>query len=36
LERIETELTKLGLIIDLEVVREPQASRTEGGLTVGN
>jgi hypothetical protein len=27
-------LTKLGPILDLEVVREPQGSRIEGGLTV--
>jgi hypothetical protein len=28
LERIKTQLTKLAPIIDLEVVREPQGSRT--------
>jgi hypothetical protein len=33
-ERIKGELTKLGPILDLEVVREPQGSRIEGGLTV--
>jgi hypothetical protein len=36
LERIKGELTKLGPIIDMEVVREPQGSRTEDGLTVGS
>ena len=34
LERIKGELVKLGPIIDLEVTREPEGSRTEGGLTV--
>jgi hypothetical protein len=34
LERIKAELTKLGPVLDLEVVREPEGSRTEGGLTV--
>ena len=36
LARIKTELTKLGPILDLEVVREQQGSGTEGGLTVGS
>jgi hypothetical protein len=38
--KIKGELEKLkpilGPIIDLEVAREPQGSRTEGGSTVGN
>jgi hypothetical protein len=34
LERIKGELSKLGPILDMEVVREPQGSRTEGGLAV--
>jgi hypothetical protein len=29
-------MTKLGPIIDLEIVCEPQGSRTEGGLTAGS
>jgi len=35
-ERIKGELSKLGPILDLEVVREPEGSRTEGGLTQAN
>jgi hypothetical protein len=35
LERLKGELSKLEPIIGLEVVCEPQGSRTEGGLTVG-
>jgi hypothetical protein len=31
LARINTELTKLGPILDVEVVREPEGSRTERG-----
>lgn len=34
LERIKGELSKLGPILNMEVVREPQASRSQGGLTV--
>jgi hypothetical protein len=34
LEKIRDELRKLGPLIDLESIREPQGSRTEGGLTV--
>jgi hypothetical protein len=34
LERIKHQLTKLGPILELEVAREPQGSRTEGGLAV--
>jgi hypothetical protein len=34
LERIKGELTKLGPILDIEIVRESEGSRTEGGLTV--
>ena len=34
LERIKGELSKLGPILDTEVVREPEGSRTESGLTV--
>jgi hypothetical protein len=34
LERIRRELTKLGPILDLEVARESEGSRTEGGLTL--
>jgi Transposase C of IS166 homeodomain len=33
IERIRSELVKLGPILQLEVVREPVGSRTEGGLT---
>jgi hypothetical protein len=36
LESIKSDWTKLGPVIDLEAVREPQGSRTEGGSTVGN
>src|SRR5262249_32909924 len=36
LERIRGELTKLAPILDLEVVREPEGSRTEDGLTLAN
>ena len=36
LEKIKEELRKLGPLIDLEAVREPQGSRTEGGLTAGS
>jgi hypothetical protein len=36
LERSKAELTKLGPILDLEVVSEPEGSRTEGGLTLAN
>ena len=36
LERIKGELSKLGPILELEIVREPDGSRTEGGLTVGS
>jgi hypothetical protein len=35
IEKIKDELRKLGPLIDLESIREPQGSRTEGGLTVG-
>ena len=35
-ERIKAELTKLGPILELEVVREPEGSRTEGGVTLAN
>jgi hypothetical protein len=34
LESIKSDWTNLGPVIDLEAVREPQGSRTEGG--VGN
>jgi hypothetical protein len=34
LVKIKSELHKLGPIIDLDVAREPQGSRTEGGSTV--
>jgi hypothetical protein len=34
LVKIQDELRKLGPLIDLEAIREPQGSRTEGGLTV--
>jgi hypothetical protein len=33
LVKIKDELRKLGPLIDLEVAREPQGSRTEGGVT---
>jgi hypothetical protein len=36
LVKIKDQLRKLGPLIDLEAIREPQGSRTEGGLTVGN
>ena len=36
LERIKAQLTKLGPIIDLEIAREPQGSRTEDGSTMAN
>ena len=36
LARIKTELTKLGPILDLEVVREPEGARTERRVTVGS
>jgi hypothetical protein len=36
LESIKSDWTNLGPVIDLEAVREPQGSRTEGGSTVGN
>ena len=36
LERIKGELNKLGPILDMEIVREPEGSRTEVGLTVAN
>jgi hypothetical protein len=32
--KIEDELRKLGPLIDLEAILEPQRSRTEGGSTV--
>jgi hypothetical protein len=34
LVKIKDELRKLGPLIDLEAIREPQGSRTESGLTV--
>jgi hypothetical protein len=34
--KLKGELHKLAPIIDLDVVREPEASRTEGGLTLAN
>ena len=34
--RIKTELTKLGPILDVEVVREPEGSRTEGSVALAN
>ena len=34
--KLRGELHKLGPLIDLEVAREPQGSRTEDGLTVAN
>ena len=36
LGRIKEQLIKLGPIIDLEIVREPEGSRTERGVTVGS
>jgi hypothetical protein len=36
LVKIKDELRKLGPLIDLEAIREPQGSRTEGGSTVGS
>jgi hypothetical protein len=36
LERIKAQLTKLGPLIDLEVMCEPEGSRTEGGLIAGS
>ena len=36
LVKIKEGLRKLGPLIDLEAIREPQGSRTEGGSTVGN
>jgi hypothetical protein len=36
LDKIKDELRKLGPLIDLEAIREPQGSRTEGGSTVGS
>ena len=36
LERIRFELTKLRPILQLEVVREPEGTRTEGGATLAN
>jgi hypothetical protein len=36
LQRIKTSLVKLGPILDLEIVREPQGPKTKGGLTVAN
>jgi hypothetical protein len=36
LESIKSDWTKLGPVIDLEAVREPKGSRTEGGSTVGS
>ena len=36
LGRIKEQLIKLGPIIDLEIVREPEGSRTEGGLIAGS
>jgi hypothetical protein len=35
-EWIKAELTKLGPILELEVVREPEGSRSEGGLPQPN
>jgi hypothetical protein len=34
LVKIKDESRKLGPLIDLEAIREPHGSRTEGGLTV--
>ena len=36
LVKIKDQLRKLGPLIDLEAIREPQGSRTEGGLTAGS
>src|SRR5262249_24112389 len=36
LQRIKAQLTKLGPILDLKVVRESQGSRIEGGLTAAS
>jgi hypothetical protein len=36
LVKIKDELRKLGPLIDLEAIREPQGSRTEGGVTAGS
>ena len=36
LERIMGELSKLGPIPDMEVVREPEGSRTGGSVTLAN
>ena len=36
LERIKAELVTLGPILQLEVVREPEGSKNEGGLTLAN
>jgi hypothetical protein len=36
LAKIEDELRKLGPLIDLEAILEPQGSRTERGLTAGS
>jgi len=36
LERIKVELTKLGPILELEVVDEPEGPRTKGRLTPVN
>jgi hypothetical protein len=36
LVKIKEELRKLGPLIELEAIREPQGSRTEGGLTAGS
>jgi hypothetical protein len=36
LERIKHQLTKLGPILEVEVVREPEGSRTEGSVALAN
>ena len=36
LKRIKGELSKLGPILDMEVVREPEGSRTEGSVTLAS
>jgi len=36
LERIKAELVTLGPLLEMEVVREPEGSRTEGGATLAN
>jgi hypothetical protein len=36
LQRIKAQLIKLGPIINLEIVGEPEGSRTERGVTVGS